>query len=170
MVLKILVIFLVLALTSCSSLKQALPPHQIVIAIDEEFKPVNIADSDHVLQKQITKAYDKSLQSLSGIFGYKYYPNYRLSDYHQATLVLIGRYGSQDDNPSIGKYFIKGKFINTGDSSYPVRDTAYELDLGVRGDDSAGLFSDVIRFAVKHNNSKRDSDVPVVPTTLRMSG
>lgn len=149
-------------MTSCGSIKHALPPHQIFIAINEKFKPYNITVSGHFLQDNITKAYDRLLDSLSTIYGYKYFPNYRLPDKHQATLILKGTFGVQDWNASLKKYFVSGVFINTSDSlTFPA--------IGVFNNDSLDLFNNIVEYALKEKSQKNPID-PIVPTTLRMSG
>src|SRR5690606_29517978 len=114
------------------------------------------------LGSEIAKAYSTILDSLSTVYGYKYFPNYPPPEKHQPTFILKGIFGIQDWNVHLKKYFVKGAFLAPFDSlTYPAIEVYY--------DDSSDLFNNIVEYAMK-GKPEKDSVVPVIPTTLRMSG
>jgi len=143
----ILIYFLLVILGGCNSGEDVLPKKNISVAINKYFKPENINDPDHTLQKKITDIYSKIVDSLSSVYGFTYFPNYRVAKKHKATFVLTGEFGAQHNKiPWAKKYFVEGKL-------WHMRDSLSYLAFGLSSD-STTFLSEIIRPRITQSTGK----------------
>ncbi len=149
-------------MSRCNSVRYALPDKEISIAINHYFKPYNINDPDQYLQKEITEAYSKMVDSLASVHGYLYFPNYRLAQKHKSTFELIGVFGDQHNKAHLDTWFAKGMLLRT-------RDSLTYFAFSVNDNDSTKLFSSIIS---SRTPTPLGGDVPnfVVRRSLKMGG